>query len=298
MAKKLNKSRGLKRFFFHTRLGFYTLALLAIIGFTTTINMLNSANETYESVLAARDKSPQSTEARQEKDQRREEHKQEIERKFNVDTEKLRVEYKPIGKKVLRTVNQEDAQIVIENEEELIDEIEEEIENEEGIEIDEEDGDVILKKGRIKARSRFPLSIDVATGQLTITHPDGSTKDVAILPDQAIENFLKHRKVELIAPEPKDDEDDTGTESAETKFESPQSTESAESVKETETEVEIVERNNELVYKIKGKRRIRVLGFIPAKTEVTGYVSIETGEVIDTTQPILHRLLNLISIQN
>lgn len=76
-----------------------------------------------------------------------------------------------------------------------------------------------------------------------------------------------------------------------------ETTDETEAENEEEVEVGIVEKNDELVYEIKGKRKVRILGFIPSQTSLTGYVSTETGDVVGEDVPLFDRFLNLISIQ-
>jgi len=308
MAKSKKKARGARHFFFHTRAGFYVLVFAAIVGFTSTINAINSAKQEADSaVLAAKDDRGRGPEEQQQKEVRQEEHKQEIRQDFRVEPEGLRVEFKSENKGVEKKLEHkvEELSLSEERTQELTDKIVDKFKFENEVQIATDGGGVIVKKNKVKAHTGFPLSIDVSSGQLIVTRPDGTQKEVAILPDQAVQNFLRHKKIELITPEPPDDEsdeDETGTESADAGFvgiqsagESLEETETGET--ETEAEIEIIERDNELVYEIKGKRKVRVLGLIPTETSLTGYVSTETGEVVGESQSLFDRFLNLISLQ-
>lgn len=320
MAKQSKNRKGLKRFFFKTRLGFYVLVFAAIVGLTSTTNAFKDAD--YKAVLAAKDNSRGSNEeAQRQKEQIREDRKQEIQQKFKVETEGLEVKINPgVEKRAEKSIihKTQDVNLVESAQDELEDDVIEDFEEINDVTIASDNGDLVLKKNKVKARTGFPLSIDVNTGQLTVTRPDGTVKNVAILPDKAVENFLRHKKVELVGLEPPDDGDGTGTDSAEPDLEDPPGTESAdqefgitslvgnieeetndETVDETEgeVEVEIVEKDNELVYEIKGKRKIKILGLIPSQTSITGYVSTETGDVVGEDVSLIDRFLNLISIQ-
>lgn len=323
MAKKPKKGKGVKNFFFKTRLGFYVLVFGAIVGFTTTINSFNAANNA--SVLGEKsdqeeqkqEKEKRKEEEKQEKELRREENKQKIEEKYELNAEKLKLEYEfeDNNTKIKRKVEISNGKTEIEEEveEDLADDIEEDFEDINEVSIASDDGNLVLRKNKVKARTGFPLSIDVNTGQLTITHPDGTTKNVAILPDQAVENFLRHKKVELIGTEPSDGGNGTSTDSAEPELDNLPGTDSTEqgfgiqsvglveeldeTSNDQEIEVSIVERDDELVYEIKGKRKVKILGFIPSQTSTTGYVSTETGEVVGEDISLFDRFLNLISVQ-
>ncbi len=149
---------------------------------------------------------------------------------------------------------------------ELEDSLEAELE-EEGIEVDSSSDQPSIMKNGVRARSEFPIAINPVTKVLTVTTPNGE-KEVAVLPDEAMRQ-LKESGVLDEFEAPKD-----GTASEET---------------------ELVTRNNKMAYKIKGKKRHRMLGFIPVNTNVTSYVSAETGEPLDKEQSLLTSVVESIS---
>lgn len=151
--------------------------------------------------------------------------------------------------------------------EEEIEDIEDEIEDkllEDGIEIATSSGGVVIKKNNRRARTQFPLSINPETNELIVTTPAGQ-KIVTVLPDQAIENMLSNSVLNDI-----DQEDG-------------------------EDSVEIETRNNELVYKIKGEKGHKFLGFIPLKTAITAFVSAQTGQLTAEQQSLFSRFIDQIS---
>ncbi|MBI2593953.1 hypothetical protein HYW44_04920 [Candidatus Daviesbacteria bacterium] len=151
--------------------------------------------------------------------------------------------------------------------EEEIEDIEDEIEDkllEEGIEIATSSGGVVIKKNNKKARTQFPLSINPETNELVVTTPSGQ-KTVAVLPDQAIENMLSNSVLSDIGQE------------------------------DGEDSVEIETRNDELVYKIKGEKSHKFLGFIPLKTAITAFVSAQTGQLTAEEQSLFSRFIDQIS---
>lgn len=147
--------------------------------------------------------------------------------------------------------------------EELEDEIEQEFEDE-GIEIASSSGGLLIKKNKRSALTKFPLSINPQTNELVVTTPAGQ-KIVTILPDQAVENMLSKSVLSDI------DEDGD------------------------EENIEIEERVDELVYKIKGEKDHKFLGFIPLKTAITAFVSAQTGELTAQEQSLLSRIISQLS---
>lgn len=130
-------------------------------------------------------------------------------------------------------------------------------------------GQTAVVKGTAGALSNFPLSLNGNT--LVVTTPAGQ-KSVTVLPDQAIKNMLASRIM-------------TDVTSVDVKN-------SLASINELVT---LEERNGVLVYKIDGVKKHMILGFIPFKTQVKAFVSAESGEVVDTEQSLLGKILNKIS---
>lgn len=284
--KKVNK-KGAKHFFFKTRSGFYTLSASTVVLMLLAINLYGSAN--FESDVLGEKDEAQAIKKERESIERREAKKEEIRQEFDVNPEEIKVRFEKkennIERKVIRFESRE--LLDKETENELGDRIENEFEAQNEIEIASGGGDIILKKDKVKARTGFPLSIDLATNQLIVTRPDGSTKAVTVLPDKAIENFMKHKKINLVEPpDPSgtpsaEQGDNTGSESAETS--------------EDGTQVSLIERDDQLVYEIKGKKKLKLLGFIPVTAPTTGYVSAETGDVVAEEKPLLTTILDILS---
>lgn len=143
---------------------------------------------------------------------------------------------------------------------------------ESGIEIGTESSKLTIGKNKIKAKTNFPISVDPETNQLMVTTPAGQ-KIVTVLPDQAIQNMLSKNVLSEIEYEEK-----TNTEN-----------------EQQDSEIELENRNDQVVYKIKGKKEHKLIGFIPVKTETTAYVSAENGEVVAKDESLLSKLIDLIS---
>lgn len=144
---------------------------------------------------------------------------------------------------------------------------------ESGIEIATSSSKLVIGKNRIKAKTNFPISVDPETNQLTVTTPNGQ-KVVTVLPDQAVQNMLSKNIL------------------SEVDFESnlERATESAE-----QSEIELENRNDQVVYKVKGRKEHKLIGLFPVKTETTAYVSAESGEVVAKDESLLSKLIGILS---
>lgn len=129
-------------------------------------------------------------------------------------------------------------------------------------------GQMVLVNKRVGALSNFPISIDPTTRQLTVTTPAGS-KVVAVLPQKAIDNMLAAKVMTDVVGEKVDNE-----------------------LASIPSLVKLEEKNGILVYKVKGTKTHKLLGFIPIKTGVEAFVSAENGQVVESTDSLLGRILN------
>lgn len=282
MARKSNKKSSNN--FFRTRTGFYMLVVLAAVGFISTIKIYSNS----EAVLGERDERRGPDPVKQKE---HEDHVQEIEDKFNVNPEGLQVEVshgKSDENEQEHQNKPEISHLSDDQKEKLKDTVVKNFEDENEASIASDEGGTTIEKDHVKVRTGFPLSIDVSSGQLIVTRPDGTTKNVAVLPDQAIENFMRNKKVNLINVPPTN----TGSGSATT---TPDSEATSSAQGSSETEVKLVEKDNKLVYEIKGKKKLKVLGFIPVETDTTGYVSAENGDVVGQDESPFTKFLNFIS---
>jgi len=126
---------------------------------------------------------------------------------------------------------------------------------------------------RSGALSKFPFSVNSSTGELTVTTPAG-TKVVTVLPQKAIDNMLaSHVMTDVI---------------------SEKVTNELASVPNL---VKLEERNGVLGYSVKGTKTHKLFGFIPIKTPVEAFVSAENGQVIDSSDSLLGRILNRVAPQ-
>lgn len=199
--------------------------------------------------------------------------------KIEMEQGRLKVKYevKSDGRVELEAENEHGDEVELSNKfkQKLKDEVESELADD-GVKIASNSGERVLVKNRIGAVSKFPLSIDVATNELIVTTPAGR-KVVTVLPDQAIANMLRVGKVNVINTSP------------------PPATESA-TLTPFETVAELEVRNDEVVYRIKGAKKQRFLGIIPVTTDVTSFVSAESGEPVGEEQSLIAAVVDLLSL--
>lgn len=180
--------------------------------------------------------------------------------KFEIKDGKVEIETK---------VKSGEGETELENEaeNEAVKEVEAELEKED-VKVATAPGQIALVNKRAGALTSFPLSVDPTTRQLTVTTPSGS-KVVAVLPQQAINNLLASHVM-----------DDVVNEKVENNLASiPQM---------IKMEVE----NGVLGFKVKGTKTHKLLGLIPIKTGVEGFVSAENGQVVETSESLLGRILD------
>lgn len=133
------------------------------------------------------------------------------------------------------------------------------------------EGKTVVIEKDLGAVSKFPLQVDPKTNALIVTTPAGS-KTVTILPDAAVNNLLSSRVI-------------TELDSSYTKG----------SLASLNRVMDLEDLNGVLVYKVSGKRKNLIFGLLPVKTSVVAYISAENGDVIQSSQSLVGRILNRIS---
>jgi len=158
----------------------------------------------------------------------------------------------------------------------------EEVENEIKIKLDEKgikiatgSGKPVLFKNNIAALTNFPLSIDLESNQLVVTTPKGQ-KIVTVLPDQAVKNLIEAGVISNV--------DNNGL-----------NTELVKEVGLLDSEIDLEERGDELVYKVKGKKKYKLFGFIPVNTSNTAYISAQSGKAVAKDQSLLTKIIDVFS---
>lgn len=182
------------------------------------------------------------------------------------------------------------------------------IENEDGTETEEEledneefklDGDLadlslendnddsIIKQDNLRVKTNFPISINLETNELVITTPSG-VKTMTVLPKQAIENLLRSKKITFVLPS-------SSPLPSTTPQESPVATSENELNDTIESEIEIEEKDGEVLYVVQGAKEKKLFGVFNISVPRTYEVSAETGEVLNTNQSIVSIILDVLS---
>lgn len=163
-------------------------------------------------------------------------------------------------------------------------EIEKKIELKAGeeLEIESQDGDekkkfklkadgtnsLAIEKDGVTAKSNLPITVN-ENNELVVTHPDGTTKIVAFMPDQALK-MLKELNITPIVPGSADDT--------------------------LEDNMPVLEdEDGESVYKIDGQKEEKILGLFKVAYKTKAVVSAENGELIRTELSGLDRFLSIFS---
>lgn len=135
----------------------------------------------------------------------------------------------------------------------------------------------IIQRLNTQALTDLPLSVDLATNELTVTTPAGE-RTVTVLPDQAVQNMLAANVIDRIGGEALIDLIRRG------------------GIDTLDQVITLSELDGTPVYEISGVKDRRLLGFLPVTTEVTITVSAETGEIIDTDRSLSDTIVTLFSI--
>lgn len=136
------------------------------------------------------------------------------------------------------------------------------------IKVNTKNGEFVIDKNRVGATTNFPLSVDLSTNTLTVITPAGE-KQVTILPDQAVQNMLSRNVIDRVSGQSADN--------------------SANRVKMSQ------KSDGSLVYEVEGEKQEKLFGLVTLKFKKTALVSVETGELLETKETFVNRLLGLIS---
>lgn len=184
---------------------------------------------------------------------------------------------------------------------------------------DEDEGDVVQE---LRAISKFPLRIDLATNQLIMTK-NGVSRVLTVLPAHAVQNMLRaHLKKGLgpkffsgATPSAQPSASASATPSASASASPSASASASPSASATvsasptgepiattstnltilENQISLEEKDGQIVYKIPAKKHLRIFGIFPVSTDLTGFVSAETGVLTQEQESLLARILDLLS---
>lgn len=197
--------------------------------------------------------------------------------KVEVEKGKLKLKYSTRnGKTQLEAENEQGQQVKLKADD--LDSVKEGLDDElekEGIRISTASGRPVIAKNEVAAQTNFPLSIDAATNQLTVTTAAGQ-KVVAVLPDQAINNLLASGVLNKIVS---------------------QSANSAltNDIGNLSNIVSLESRNSDLVYKVLGDKNYKLFGLIAVSAPTTAFVSAESGNLVAEDRSLITELIRLLS---
>ncbi len=129
--------------------------------------------------------------------------------------------------------------------------------------IENDKQETILRRGKVKARTNFPLSINPDTNELVVTTPAGS-KVVSVLPDTAVKALVDNGVLSTV------EKDSTG-----------------------EAVAKLTEENNQLMYEVQGENKQRILGLFSVNIPKKVKISAQTGKIVKVEQPFFAKILNL-----
>ncbi len=174
---------------------------------------------------------------------------------------------------------------------------EDEDEATESAEEDEDEGDVVQE---LRAISKFPLRIDLATNQLIMTK-NGVSRVLTVLPAHAVQNMLRAHLKKGLGPKFFQGATPSAQPSASASA-TPSASPTQEPVATTstnltilESQISLEEKDGQIVYKIPAKKHLRIFGIFPVNIDLTGFVSAETGELTEEQESLLARILDLLS---
>lgn len=183
--------------------------------------------------------------------------------KTETERDKFKLKFKTESGKLKLEAETEDNEIMELGED---DEIEIEDRDDDKVRVATGSGDpqeMTFSRNRVRARTNFPLSVDLKTNELIVTTPNG-VKRVTVLPDQAIANLMANNVIDRLEPE-------------------------------SETELELTEENGVPTYEVSGESDQKLLGLLAVKIKSKVKVSAETGEVVRNEKTLRDRLFDLFS---
>lgn len=129
------------------------------------------------------------------------------------------------------------------------------------VEIKANGNELELNQQNVRAKTRFPISVN-DKNELTVTTPNG-TKTVTVLPDEAVKEAMRRGGMTSFGAVGQQ----TGTGAT------------------GKQQVELTQENGKLEYKVEGVKEAKLFGFFPVSSQVETHVSAETGAVTSVSQP-------------
>lgn len=141
----------------------------------------------------------------------------------------------------------------------------------ENVEIVSDKGQTALVSERVGALTSYPISLDPDTKKVTVNTPIG-TKEINVSPQKAVNNTLAAYVMSYVTGE-----------------------KVKNSLASIPSLVNVELKGGVLGYNIEGQKEHKVLGLIPLKTGVKAFVSAENGQVVESRQSLLGRILNKVA---
>ncbi len=130
-----------------------------------------------------------------------------------------------------------------------------------GSDVSQNGDNFTIKRGSVGADTKLPISFNVATKTFTVQTANGTSQEVKVLPDEAVQKLIENKVISAV-----------------------------DAKNTTLTEV-----NNQPVYQVSGSSSQKFLGFLPVSIAKTTLVSAQTGDKISETESPLSRILDAVS---
>lgn len=121
------------------------------------------------------------------------------------------------------------------------------------------DNEFVIEQKNVKAITEFPIKIDAKSAQISIVTKTGD-KYLFILPLEAVQTAIRSHTIDSL----------------------------------TQKDILLQEKDENLVYKIQGERRIPIFNFYTHKEPVEVLVSSVNGEIVSDTTPVWLKALNVL----
>lgn len=138
-----------------------------------------------------------------------------------------------------------------------------------GAQIQQNQDGITLRRGQIEAKTKFPISFNVATKTFTVQIGNG-TSEISVLPDQAVQKLLENKIISKVEVR-------------------------NNSTTINDSSVILTEYNSKPVFEVRGASDQKMFGFFPISVSKTSIVSAESGNVVRTNQNIFSRFVDTIS---
>lgn len=141
------------------------------------------------------------------------------------------------------------------------------------VEIRATGNEIEMNQNNIRTRTRFPLSVN-DKNEITVTTPKG-TQTVTVLPEEAVKEAFRRGAMTSFGSMGQPGK----------QIESGGNGDKDEIQQNNTQQVELVDENGQLEYKVDGLKEAKLFGFFPVSSSVETRISAETGAVTSVSQP-------------